>query len=595
MYRQYQTISTTAVAKAYWRTLRSYKWVMLLIAIFAMGGTAIDVAIPLFYKKFFDTLVQDIDSVLLAPELVNIIVMIFALQLGYWATFRIVTFVSNWFQPRVIAELRQDAYGYLIEHSHSFFADNFTGSLVQRVNRFARAFERLADRVTFNLLPLAVRLVGVIGVMWFIRPEISFILLGLTLAFFVFNYYFSRWKLPYNIQRAEAESRSTSVLADAITNQNSIQLFTGRNNESKLYKEVTNDQAKVSKFTWDLDAIADSVQMGLIILAEFLLLYFAVQYWKEGLITIGTFVLIQVYLIGLGGRLWDFSRILRDFYESGADAMEMVEILDLPHEVKDVPNAKVLEVNAGEIEFKKVEFSFHKTRQVLKKNDLVIKSGERMALIGPSGAGKSTLVKLLLRLYDVSAGKIFIDSQNIQHVTLESLRKNISLVPQDPILFHRTLMDNIRYGRPDATNDEVLDAARLAHCDEFILDLPDQYHTYVGERGVKLSGGERQRVAIARAILKNAPILVLDEATSSLDSHSESLIQDALDKLMTGKTTIVIAHRLSTIRKMDRIIVIDDGIIVEDGTHLKLSQKKGGLYQKLWRMQAGGFLPDSNK
>ena len=217
-----------------------------------------------------------------------------------------------------------------------------------------------------------------------------------------------------------------------------------------------------------------------------------------------------------------------------------------------------------------------------------------MALIGPSGAGKSTFVRLLLRLYDIHSGEILIDGQNISKVTQNSLRDNISLVPQDPVLFHRTLMENIRYGKPLATDEQVIRAARLAHCDEFIEQLPKKYDTYVGERGIKLSGGERQRVAIARAILKNAPILVLDEATSSLDSHSEMLIQDALDTLMKGETTVVIAHRLSTIRKMDRIIVFENGKIIEEGSHEALIEKTGGLYAKLWSLQAGGVLKDED-
>ena len=213
-----------------------------------------------------------------------------------------------------------------------------------------------------------------------------------------------------------------------------------------------------------------------------------------------------------------------------------------------------------------------------------------MALIGPSGAGKSTIVKLLTRAHDLSSGRILIDGQQINHVTQQSLRASISVVPQDPILFHRNLLENIRYGRRDASDSEVMEAARFAHCDEFIESLPLKYETLVGERGIKLSGGERQRIAIARAILKNAPILILDEATSSLDSHSESMIQDALDKLMEGKTTIVIAHRLSTIRKMDRIIVLENGKIIEEGTHEVLSKTDGSLYKKLWDLQAGGFL-----
>jgi ABC-type multidrug transport system fused ATPase/permease subunit len=288
--------------------------------------------------------------------------------------------------------------------------------------------------------------------------------------------------------------------------------------------------------------------------------------------------------------MWDFSRIVRDFYEGFADAKEMIDIMLLPHEIKDIPNASALKITAGEIEFRDVTFNFNETREVLSKISVKIKGGQKVALIGPSGAGKSTFIRLILRLYDLAGGEILIDGTDIHTVTQESLRQNISLVPQDPVLFHRSLLENIRYGRKDATDSEVIEAARLAHCDEFVQNLPLKYETYVGERGIKLSGGERQRVAIARAILKNAPILVLDEATSSLDSASESLIQDALDVLMKGKTTIVIAHRLSTIRKMDRIIVMEGGSIIEDDTHEELLKNENGLYGRLWKLQAGGFM-----
>ena len=291
----------------------------------------------------------------------------------------------------------------------------------------------------------------------------------------------------------------------------------------------------------------DGIQAFMNIAIEFLIFYIAVKYWGAGVITVGTFVLIQIYIFGLMDSFWGWSRILRDMYESFADAKEMVEIMKLSHSIKDSAGAKSLAVSRGAINLKDVQFSFSAGHGVLDNVSLQIAAGERVALIGPSGAGKSTLVRLLLRLYDIQGGTIEIDGQDIKKVIQGSLREAISFVPQDPILFHRSLKENIKYGKLNATDEEVVKAAKLAHCHEFISALPNGYDTFVGERGIKLSGGERQRVAIARAILKNAPILVLDEATSSLDSHSELLIQDALDVLMKGKTVVVIAHRLSTI------------------------------------------------
>jgi ATP-binding cassette subfamily B protein len=309
-----------------------------------------------------------------------------------------------------------------------------------------------------------------------------------------------------------------------------------------------------------------------------------------GYVTIGTFVLAQTYIVGLASQLWGLNRIIRQVYQSFADSKEMVEILLQKYEIADVPHAKNLVVNDGKITFDKVSFSFGKEGEVISNLNVTIKPGEKIAIVGPSGAGKTTFVRLIMRLYNINAGSISIDDQDISHVTQDSLRENISFVPQDPVLFHRTLMENIRYGRRDATDEEVITAARLAHCAEFIESLPLKYDTFVGERGIKLSGGERQRVAIARAILKKAPILIFDEATSSLDSYSESLIQDALENLMTNSTTIVIAHRLSTVKKMDRIISMENGKIVEEGTHDELSNKESGLYKKLWDLQVGGFL-----
>jgi ATP-binding cassette, subfamily B, bacterial len=319
------------------------------------------------------------------------------------------------------------------------------------------------------------------------------------------------------------------------------------------------------------------------------LLWAATHLWLEGHLLVGDFVLVQAYLLTTFERLVSINRELRRFYDSFADASEMVALLELPREVPDVPDAPALGVEGGRIDFRDVSFAFNKKSEpVFERFSLSIREGEKVALVGPSGAGKSTVTRLLLRLYDVQSGLVEIDGQNVRAVSQDSLRENIAYVPQEPILFHRTLKENIRYGHRDATDEEVIEAARKAHCHEFIAALPAGYDTYVGERGVKLSGGERQRVAIARAILKNAPILILDEATSSLDSESEALIQDALDELMRGKTVIAIAHRLSTIMKMDRILVMDGGRIVAEGTHHELLNA-GGLYEKLWNIQAGGF------
>jgi ATP-binding cassette subfamily B protein len=591
----YPKVGIRDIFSIFWAGIRFYKGFLFTLILSIVIVNIVEVITPLYYKRFFDMVISATDKAGIAKELFSLIFVILGLNGIIWLGYRIGSFVENRFLTSVSAILRQHAFNYLLQHSYSFFSNNFTGALVQRVNRLARAFDRLIDKVIWNMIPLGIKIVGVGVVLFMFKPIVAAVMLGWAFLFILFNYSVSLWKLKYDIKVAEADSRTTGILADDITNHHSIQLFTKTRQESAYFKEVTFAQAAAHKKSLDISAFVEAGQAGLIFLIEFFIFYLAIGYWEANVITVGFFVLLQAYILGLTHRLWEFSRVVRDIYESYADAKEMVEIMKLPHEIQDRRGASKLTVPKGIIELKNITFSFNKTREVLKGFDLTIASGEKIALVGPSGAGKSTIVKLLLRLHEPDEGVIAVDGTDIKRVTLDSLRKNIALVPQDTLLFHRTLLENIRYGREDATDDEVRRAAKLAHCDEFVDNLPRGFDTYVGERGIKLSGGERQRVAIARAILKNAPILVLDEATSSLDSHSEMLIQDALDTLMKGKTVVVIAHRLSTIRKMDRIVVINEGDIVEMGSHDELLAKEDGLYNRLWNLQAGGFIKDADE
>lgn len=578
------------ISKAFWQGIRPYKWSLFFLIFGVVAVNIVGAIVPLFYKQFFDIITSGTDKIMIGHVLIKIIVYIAMLHGVIWVLYRSYNFCNSNFQANVMAKLKQQAYDYLTQHSYGFFSNNFTGSLVQRVNRFARAFERMADRILWDMCSLFIKVISIIVIISFINRWIALVILIWAAVFLSFNIIFSIWKIKYDIAVAEIDSKTTAYLADTITNQNTVSLFSRFHFESKGYKNITDQQAKIQAFNWNLTNIIEAGQNFLGFGIEFLLFYFTIKYWQQGLVTVGFFVLLQAYLINLMDQLWGFTRIIRDVYQAYADAKEMVEIMKLPHEIQDAPMAKELHVDQGQIEFLNLNFRFNETRKVLENINLVIKPGERVALIGPSGAGKTTFVKLLLRLYQPTSGHILIDGQDIQQVTQGSLRKNISMVPQDPILFHRTLSENIAYGKPNASKKDIKEAAELAHCDEFIKNLPQGMETFVGERGIKLSGGERQRVAIARAILKNAPLLILDEATSSLDSHSEMLIQDALNTLMAGKTTIVIAHRLSTIQKMDRIIVVDNGNIIEEGSHADLLAKEDSLYKKLWTLQAGGFL-----
>ncbi len=586
----YPKVGLKDVLGAIWNGVKPQRRLFYILIVSMILANIVTIITPLFYKQFFDIIASPGVKSVVAQKLFVLILYVLAFNVLYWILQRISTLANNFYEPKVMANLKQQSYDHLMGHSYSFFVNNFAGSLVQKVNRFARAFERITDDLIWSLLPLFVRIISILVVVFFINKWMDLIILIWTAVFLSFNITFSRWKLKYDIKAAEIDSKATGYLADTIGNQNTIQFFNGFNFELRGYKKVTDEQATVTKFAWNLDAVIEGGQAFLSFIIEFVLFFYAIKYWQQGLITIGVFVLLQAYVLNIINQLWGFTRLVRDVYQGYADAKEMVEILLLPHEIKDIPNAKELIVQNGEIDFKDLTFAFNQTRKVLNDINLTIKPGEKVALVGPSGAGKTTFVRLLLRLYSATSGKILIDGQDISQVTQESLRQNISMVPQDPILFHRTLAENIAYGKRNATKEEIEKAASLAHCDEFIKDLPQGLETYVGERGIKLSGGERQRVAIARAIVKNAPILVLDEATSSLDSNSEMLIQDALSNLMAGKTTIVIAHRLSTIQKMDRIIVVDNGKIIEQGSHSELLQNENSLYKKLWELQAGGFL-----
>lgn len=584
--------NTKKTLKIYWEHAKRYKISMSLMLFSAVGATIISSILPLYFKKFFDILTSGQSQEAIYNGLIFALMIIAGLEFLQWMLWRFTSFSSNHFQPSTLTDLSNSCFKFLHRHSFSYFNNNFTGSLVKRVNYFVRSFEDIADRTVWEFFPLAVSILIITTVLFLKNFVLGLMAVVWILLVVAINLIFIKYKMKYDILRSEAETKASGFLADTITNNSNVKLFCGYKSEVKSFFELNKNILKLRKFTWNVDELFNSFQAFLMLVLEIGIFYFAIQLWKKGLFTVGDFVLLQSYVLIIFHRIWDFGKSIRRTYQNLADAEEMTIILNTPFEIQDVPRAKKMKVKKGEIEFQNVDFYYHKTRKVLNKFNLTIDPSERLALIGPSGAGKTTVIKLLLRNYDLSAGKILIDGRDISKVTQESLWQSISLVPQDPILFHRSLMENIRYGKPNATDEEVVEASKLAHCHEFISDLPEKYNTYVGERGIKLSGGERQRVAIARAILRNAPILILDEATSSLDSHSESLIQDALDKLMKDKTVIVIAHRLSTIVKMDRIIFIDEGKIKEEGTHKELLAKKDGRYKKLWLLQAGGFIAD---
>jgi ATP-binding cassette subfamily B protein len=586
---------TKATLRFYLKHVLSYRWIALSMVVIMVLSIGSQMWIPFFYKDFFNVLSGGVDvSILdrtgLYADLIRITLMIFALSTFEWLTWRLSGFINNFLQPKLMANIMNECFAYLHRHSYNFFSNNFAGALVKKVNRIARAFEDVADKIYWSLFPLFLRITIILGVLLWLHTLLGLIILVWTALFLAINYALTIYKLPYDLRASENDTKVTARLADTITNNVNVQLFSAFSFEEKGFYETTKQWFIHTKRAWDIGQTIDAVQGLLMCFLELVTLYYFAKLWSQGVLTLGDFALIQSYLLTIYSQLWDFGRSIRQLYERLADAAEMTVIMQTPHEVKDVVGAARLHVTRGEVEFDRVNFSYKDGVNVIHELSFHVKPSEKIGLIGPSGGGKTTIVKLLLRLFDIQEGAIRIDGQNISEVTLDSLHEQVSLVPQDPILFHRTLMDNIRYGRRDATDEEVIAAAKLAHCHEFIMHFPHGYETYVGERGVKLSGGERQRVAIARAILTNAPILILDEATSSLDSESETLIQAALLNLMKNRTTFVVAHRLSTVMKMDRIFVLQDGCIIEDGGHQELLAAENSLYKKFWDLQVGGYL-----
>lgn len=546
---------------------------------------------PYLYKKIFDYLsTTNLRGELAFKHLLSILLIYFYIRVFAWICARATSFIFAKLHPRVYNHARNNAYGYLINHSYAFFTTNFTGGLTQKVNKYADSLWILSERITLDFLPLFVKIFGMLIVLFFVDKRLV-VWMGLWIfIFLIVSFFISRKRKPLSLQQSLAKTDTNAHLSDTLSNQNSIALFSAYGFEKKSFSLVTSKLKDIYIKRNIFDAKINAFYSGFVTIVEFILIGGSLYLWSQNEITLGTIVLLQTYIINLMDDIWGFSRIVQAFEESYSEAQEMVEILETPYEVRDAKNAQTLTANKADIMFDKVTFSYDKTNEVIANLNLEIKAGQKIGLVGQSGSGKSTLVKLLLRLFEINSGSIKINTVDIKNITQDSLHNLIGFVPQDPSLFHRSLMDNIRYGRRDATDQEVIEASKKAHAHEFISKLPDGYNTSVGERGIKLSGGERQRIAIARAILKNAPILILDEATSALDSESESLIQDALDVLMDSKTVIIIAHRLSTIQYMDRILVIDNGQIVEDGSHDTLLKNADSLYKKLWDLQAGGFI-----
>jgi len=519
--------------------------------------------------------------------------------LGVFALLSIVRhlYLRAWmyFASENMRNLVNDGFEKVQRFSADWHSNAFAGATVRKITRGMWAYDQLADIVVIDTGPALLLLAGISVSMFLREPLMGLYFATSVTAFLVISITLSlRYVAPANKLSNEEDTRVGASLADAITCNSVVKSFGAEQLEDSRIAEITDSWRIRSRQAWLRSINTGALQSAMILtlLGGLLVIVMWLSERDSAVLDDVVFVITSYFLVN--GYLRNIGWQIRNLQRSVNELDDLVVISKTDYQVADQKGAKEFKSGRGEIHCRQIGFQYPNQPQPLfQQLDLTIVAGEKVALVGESGSGKSTFVNLLRRLYDVDSGNILIDGQDISQVQQASLRRNIALVPQEPILFHRSLAENIGYARHEATRDEIVEAARKAHADEFIMRLQQGYETLVGERGIKLSGGERQRVAIARAILADAPILILDEATSSLDSVTEQLIQDAIRTLTSGRTSIIVAHRLSTIRQVDRILVFDRGRVVEQGTHEQLMERDGGVYRRLFNLQALGFYDDS--
>ena len=482
-------------------------------------------------------------------------------------------------------------YAYLQQHSHRFVSNEFAGALAHRVSEVALGVNQTLSILLFDLIPLLVTLSLAVMVLWTASSVLALFMLVWSVGFITICYHLAKRSHPLAQQYSAARSTSNGKVVDAVSNLTNIRLFARQPFEHDYLGEYLDREVGAAyrsfgymeKIRWFQSICGMTLKFGMLLVALYL--------WHAQRIDIAAFVMATSLSLLIINDVSSLSRRFLEFFEATGNIANGVRTLIRPHEVVDRPDAGTLAVNRGDIEFRNVGFGYSADKRIFDDLNIRIPAGQRVGLVGSSGSGKSTLLNLLLRLYDVDEGEVLIDGTDVRSVTQHSLHQQIGLIPQEPGLFHRTIRENIHYGRLDASQDELAAAIHRAGASSFIESMEQGYESLVGERGVKLSGGQRQRIAIARVLLKNAPILVMDEATSSLDSITERFIQDKLDEIMVNKTVIVVAHRLSTVAHLDRILVFDKGRVIEDGSHQELLKKRG-QYFRLWSRQSDGLFHD---
>lgn len=566
--------------------------VPLFVMVFVAIVTSVELSLrPYLLKVIIDRIsdssVTDVFAAVSVPAILYFLLTFFKATL-----YRIYEyFVEIKMIPNLRRNIANACFESLLKQSYSYYQNNFAGSLSNKVNDLTHSIPEIVKIVVDRFFSHGLALVIAIFTLWQVNSIFAIGMLCWT-AFFVGGSFYASKKLS-NLADAWSEwgSTITGRMVDSLSSILSVRLFAREKQERALLASTFDNAVKAEqKLNWAYFWVWFFYGYSFVLVLG-VSLYALLVGRQEGWITVGDFVVVLGINFAIVDFLWEITKDLSQFSALWGKATQALRAIQVKPEIEDIKGAKDLQITEGRIEFENMRFHYKGTEPLFQNKCVTIEPGQKVGLVGYSGSGKSTFVNLILRLYDVTDGRILIDGQNVREVTQDSLHAAIGMIPQDPSLFNRSLMENIRYGKIDATDEEVMIASRRGHAHDFIAKIPEMYEAQVGERGVKLSGGQRQRIAISRAILKNAPILILDEATSQLDSITENHIQESLWELMQGKTTLIVAHRLSTLLNMDRILVFDRGRIVGDGTHQELVTQ-GGLYKTLWDAQVGGFLPD---
>jgi len=571
---------------------KKYKKYFIVIILLAFLISFAKIIEKLIFKELIDRGTDFTGGIIPTEVFIGLLIMLAVIYLGtsilqavsFWGRFHF----ENRLETGLIFDLKKKFFDHIIELSHNFHTSNRAGSLIARLTRGSRAIEGVTEFMMFEALSLVLDLILVFATVILLDIISGFVLLITAIIFMVYSFIIMQKQQRAIVQFNKNEDVEKALISDSMMNIESIKFFGKHDWMSQQFEDKIYQTKNSQREMWDYARWMVSGHTIIIGVSLIALLIFPVIRLINGELSIGTIAFIYTAHIGLVGPLSRFTWSLRHFFNSVADFDSLTGYGDIENEIKDKKDAKVLKIKKGAVEFKDISFSYNK-RKIIKNLNLKINPGERIALVGHSGSGKTTIVKLLYRLYNLNKGKILIDGKDIANLQQESLRSEMSIVPQEGILFNDTIENNIKFSKPNATKKEVFSALKKAQFDSFVKSIPEHENTYVGERGIKLSGGEKQRLSIARAILANKKILVLDEATSALDSKTERDIQKALNKLMEGRTAIIIAHRLSTIMHADKIVVMSKGKIVQIGKHTDLIRQKG-IYNELWKLQKGGYI-----